>query len=170
MRAKTAALLMLAFVAAFSAHLERSAESDATKEFNIAAQPVSEALRVYAEQSGDQIVFYSEIGKGRESAPVEGRYTRQEALRKLLENTGLEHHRVNSKTVAISAAKPQNEASVPRTTAAAPLRLAQAAAPEVPAAATPATRDVEAVAPEDSLFGVEEVIVTGTAVAERTKF
>ena len=38
------------------------------QEFSIAAQPVSQALRAYAQQSGDQVVFYSNIGKGRESA------------------------------------------------------------------------------------------------------
>ena len=29
------------------------------QEFSIAAQPVSQALRAYAQQSGDQVVFYS---------------------------------------------------------------------------------------------------------------
>src|SRR3990170_4005895 len=69
------------------------------QEFSIAAQPVSQALRAYAQQSGDQVVFYSNIGQGRESAPVEGSYTREEALKRLLESTGLKYRRVNAKTI-----------------------------------------------------------------------
>src|SRR5262245_8294163 len=80
---------------------EKQVAAESRQEFSIAAQPLSQALRAYAQQSGDQIVFYSDVGKGREAPPVEGRYTRQEALDKLLENTGLQHQRVNAKTVAI---------------------------------------------------------------------
>jgi iron complex outermembrane recepter protein len=145
---------------------------EARQEFNIAAQPVSQALRAYAQQSGDQIVFYSEVSKGRESAPVEGSYTRQEALRRLLENTGLKYRRVNPKTIAISTDAPARpEASMQRTSMATPLRLAQA----TDTAAAPAPQGQGQSAEQESpaagsLFGVEEVIVTGTAVAERTKF
>src|ERR1044072_1496494 len=79
------------------------AENTDTQEFSIAAQPVPQALREYAQQSGDQVVFYSDVGKGLESTAVEGRFTRQEALQKLLLNTGLQSERVNAKTVAITA-------------------------------------------------------------------
>lgn len=145
---------------------------EARQEFNIAAQPLSQALREYAQQSGDQIVFYSDIGKGRESAPLEGSYTRQEALRRLLENTGLKYRRVNAKTVAISSdASARPEASMQRTSTAAPLRLAQATEPAPAPVAQGQTQSAEPQqAAEESLFGVETVIVTGTAVAERTKF
>jgi iron complex outermembrane recepter protein len=143
------------------------------QEFNIAAQPVSQALRAYAQQSGDQVVFYSEIGKGRESAAVEGSYTRQEALHRLLENTGLKYRRVNAKTIAISNdASKRPEASLQRTSISAPLRLAQAAEPAPAPVAERTTQEDQSQqgGAEDSLFGVETVIVTGTAVAERTKF
>lgn len=33
-------------------------------DFNTAAQPVSRALREYARRSGDQLVLYSDVGKG----------------------------------------------------------------------------------------------------------
>lgn len=136
--------------------------------FNIAAQPLSQALREYAQQSGDQVVFYSEVGEGRQSVPVEGRYTPEEALQKLLENTGLKSQRVNSKTVAISAAQPRTKAAVSPVEPPARWRLAQAAAnppPQPVPAHSMESRTIEA-----SLFDVEEIIVTGTAVAERTKF
>lgn len=177
LRATIASLLALASagVALGQTHdaaLQNEASQDETRQdFSIAAQPVSQALRAYAQQSGDQIVFYSEIGKGRESAPVEGSYTRQEALRKLLENTGLNYRRVNQKTVAIGAAAPARpEASLQRTSVAAPLRLAQATEAQAAPAAQGQAQSAEPEQAEGSLFGVEEVIVTGTAVAERTKF
>ena len=44
---------------AYASDAERAEERD----FSIAAQPVSQALREYAQQSGDQVVFYSEVGK-----------------------------------------------------------------------------------------------------------
>ncbi|MBM0108786.1 TonB-dependent receptor [Steroidobacter sp. S1-65] len=152
----------------------KTASADqALQEFNIAAQPLSQALREYAQQSGDQVVFYSDIGKGREAPAVAGSYTRQEALRRLLENTGLKYRRVNSKTVAISADAPARpQASLQRTSMAAPLRLAQATdTPPAPRAQAQEQGGGRTEQPaSDSLFGVEEVIVTGTAVAERTKF
>lgn len=142
------------------------------QEFSIAAQPVSQALRAYAQQSGDQVVFYSAIGKGRESAAVEGSYTRQEALERLLENTGLKYRRVNAKTIAISSDAPERpEATLQRTSSSAPLRLAQATQPApAPVAQQTAQGSEPQSAGEDSLFGVETVIVTGTAAGERTKF
>ncbi|HEY0680712.1 MAG TPA: TonB-dependent receptor [Steroidobacter sp.] len=179
LRATIASLLAIAAGAALAqepvhSDSNKTASADqALQEFKIAAQPLSQALREYAQQSGDQVVFYSEIGKGREAPAVEGSYTRQEALRRLLENTGLKYRRVNAKTVAISTDAPARpEASMQRTSMAAPLRLAQATdtAP-APLAQVQEQGGVGAQqAPDDSLFGVEEVIVTGTAVAERTKF
>ncbi|HEX7011804.1 MAG TPA: TonB-dependent receptor [Steroidobacteraceae bacterium] len=139
----------------------------AAREFDIAAGSLAEALRQYAEQSGDQVVFYSDIGRGRESAPVRGRYTREEALRKLLENTGLVAQRLNSKTVAIRAETPVRSVSDKRPPSLAPYRLAQA--PAAPQTAGRASRSYSPTPPA-ALFGMEEVIVTGTAVATRTKF
>jgi iron complex outermembrane recepter protein len=175
MRATTATLFLLTSAAVLSPACvlaDKPDPGDAKQDFSIAAQPVSQALRAYAQQSGDQIVFYSEVGQGRESAAVAGRYTRTEALQKLLENTGLKYRRVNPKTIAISTAekKADSGASLQRaSTAAEPVRLAQADTAPAAAAASP-QRSPEQVPANQSLFGVEEVVVTGTAVAERTKF
>ena len=80
-----------------------------TKErFDISSQPLSQALRAYALQTGDQVVFFSEVGHGRESAPVSGQFTRDEALRKMLQNTGLTYQRLNTRTIAISDPKPES--------------------------------------------------------------
>ena len=115
----------------------RSSECGKCREadFSIAAQPVSQALREYAQQSGDQIVFYSDVGRGRESTPVQGTFTRQEALQRLLLDTGLKSERVNSKTVAISAAAARAQGSSQGTPDAASLHLAQPSERAAPAAA-----------------------------------
>jgi iron complex outermembrane receptor protein len=175
LRAMIASLLAVASVGSALAQTQtNTAAIDQTRqEFNIAAQPLSQALREYAQQSGDQVVFYSDIGKGREAPALAGSYTRQEALQRLLENTGLKYRRVNAKTVAISTDAPTRpEASMQRTSVAAPMRLAQAT--ETAPAPLPQAQEQGGgggeQAPADSLFGVEEVIVTGTAVPERTKF
>jgi iron complex outermembrane recepter protein len=170
MRASIAMLTLIVALAAAAGAAEVetvvASRAEAARDFSIAAQPLSEALRVYAEQSGDQIVFYSDLGKGRESQPVEGRYTPHEALQILLRNTGLKHQRLNARTVAITedeAAPP--EAQLPDQRPTERVRVAQARHPareRVSRAAEPLTAD--------SRFGVEEVIVTGTAVPERTKF
>ena len=129
LRAIIASLLAAASAGALAQ--TNSTSTDQTRqEFNIAAQPLSQALREYAQQSGDQVVFYSEIGKGREAPALTGSYTRQEALQRLLENTGLKYRRVNAKTIAIGTDAPARpEASMQRTSMAAPMRLAQATEP-----------------------------------------
>ncbi len=169
MRASIASLGLFVLVASgLAAHAD--ATSGEKRHFSIAAQPVSQALREYAQQSGDQIVFYSVVGKGRESTPVQGTFTRQEALQRLLLNTGLKSERVNAKTVAISAAAAPRQDSRQHTPAAASLPLAQPGERAMPGATPRTQRAARAERVEQSRFGVEEVIVTGTAVAGRTKF
>jgi len=147
---------------------------ESTRErFDIEAQSVSRALRRYAEQTGDQVVYFSEVGKGRESSLVAGNYTRDQALRILLQNTGLTYQRLNPRTVAISRADATGAAQHQRTAEAAPLlRLAQldeaqlrlasaqTEAPPPPPAGTPAEGEPRAT------IVLEEVVVTGTARAE----
>jgi outer membrane receptor protein involved in Fe transport len=140
------------------------------REFSIAAQPVSQALREYAQQSGDQVVFYSEVGKGVESTPVQGSLTREEALQRLLLDTGLQAERVNAKTVAISAVPALKSDLRQHPAEPAPLRLGQSSERTAHPAAPRTQRAARVEEGEQSLFGVEEVIVTGTAVPERTKF
>jgi len=172
LRAMIASLLAVASAGSALAQTDPTTTDRTRQEFNIAAQPLSQALREYAQQSGDQVVFYSEIGKGRAAPALTGSYTRQEALQRLLENTGLKYRRVNAKTIAISTDEPAKPAaSIQRTSISAPMRLAQATASEpTPLPQAQDQRGGGEQAPTDSLFGAEEVIVTGTAVAERTKF
>lgn len=148
----------------------------AAQDFSIPAQPIASALRAYAEKTGEQIVFFSEVGAGRESSKVEGRFTSDEALQQLLSNTGLKARRVNQRTISIGLTNDVARSEPLELAALEPLRVAQAGPSPVPSpqasaqAAAPASQAAPAEAGESSLFGVEEVIVTGTAVSERTKF
>ena len=143
--------------------LRRAPSARTRRAFNIAAQPVSQALREYAQQSGDQVVFYSDIGKGRESPPVRaGSHARK--LCSALANTGLKYRRVNAKTIAISTARGGGHSRIQRTSM--PHRCVwrkrRKRAPHRCSTRKRASRGEQG---EQSLFGVEEVIVTGTAVA-----
>lgn len=157
-------LVLLAQMPAVPAEATTAAASAADtekQEFSIAAQPVPQALREYAQQSGVQVVFYSDVGKGLESTAVQGKFTRQEALQRLLLDTGLQSERINAKTVAITA---------PDIPHAAPLHPKQSNERRAPDAGPGEVSAVHSMRVEQALFGVEEVIVTGTAAAERTKF
>jgi outer membrane receptor for ferric coprogen and ferric-rhodotorulic acid len=75
--------------------------------FNIQAQPVDHALKVFAGQSGLQVLFHVEgvqIPAGLNSAALNGTYTPEVALEQLLSNTGLRYEFINPRTVTIRAA------------------------------------------------------------------
>jgi iron complex outermembrane recepter protein len=71
---------------------------------NIDSQPLKEALKDFAEQSGLQIVFYSDLAAGFKAPAVKGTLTTDEALGELLKNTQLTYRRINSNTVEVSEA------------------------------------------------------------------
>jgi len=58
-------------------------------DFDIPAQPLAAALDRYASLSGWPIVFHGEMVAGRISSPVQGRYSPEAALQRLLAGTGL---------------------------------------------------------------------------------
>lgn len=63
--------------------------------FDIPAQSLAAALGRYADISGQSTVFSSEMVAGRTSAAVQGRFSAAEALRRLLDGSGLimeQHH------------------------------------------------------------------------------
>jgi type II secretory pathway component GspD/PulD (secretin) len=62
---------------------------EATKRFEIKAQPLSEALMAFGAQTGSIVMASSELTTGKISKPVSGQLTRQEALTRLLLGTGL---------------------------------------------------------------------------------
>lgn len=71
----------------------QSQASAAQASFDIPAQPLIEALRLYSRQSGQQVLFNSGIGAGRTGSVVRGRLSHEQALRQLLVGTGLRARR-----------------------------------------------------------------------------
>ena len=59
------------------------------REYDIAAQPLGDALREYSEVSGRQILFATDLVHGRRSSPVRGRMSSDRALSRLLAGSGV---------------------------------------------------------------------------------
>lgn len=71
--------------------------------FHIPAQPLANALQIYGEKAGVQVLYESHSAVGRTSAAVEGNYTPAEALATLLSGTDLkvQYARPNAVTLAL---------------------------------------------------------------------
>jgi|GEM_PF-850958 len=72
--------------------------------FDVRAMPMSEALTRLGELSGLTIIVETQVSKGIMAAALSGRYTAEEALKKLLEPAGLKAEYLDSRTVAVRAA------------------------------------------------------------------
>jgi len=75
--------------------------SRASVTLNIEPQALGDALTKFAEQSGLQVLLFAEVSEGIRTPRVSGSYEPQEALKVLLEKTGLEYEYINERTVAI---------------------------------------------------------------------
>jgi iron complex outermembrane receptor protein len=132
---------------------------------DIKRQAVGDALNDLAQQSGLQIVLYTEVGKGVWAPQVVGSYTARSALEKLLAGTELEYQFINERTVAI-----QPKRKVPDR----PLLLAQApetspSPPSDPPAASDGRSGQSTGRQEgtvDSGLTVQEITVTARRRAE----
>jgi hypothetical protein len=79
---------------------------DATTRFDIKAQPLSEALMAFGVQTGAIVMASSELTTGKISEPVAGQLTRQEALTRMLQGTGLKFETNANGTILIVRATP----------------------------------------------------------------
>lgn len=104
---KPVAAICLA-VATTVAHAE-----EATFDFNIPAQPVSQVLSTLAKQTGLQPFYTEESVKGIQSAGVKGRHTLREAVTKALAGTGLTFQFTAEKAVAIKVANTEKTSELP---------------------------------------------------------
>lgn len=74
-----------------SVTVAQTAVPSASHELSIASQPLSSALRALAEQTGIQVVFFTEVTEGRQAPALTGRYSLQDAISRLLEGSGLDY-------------------------------------------------------------------------------
>jgi hypothetical protein len=93
-RAPALCALLLASGAAWSAP---------TYEFNIRGTTLDAALKQFAAQSGLQVAYFTKVTRGRMAPTVSGTLTAEEAMRKLLDASGLTFERIDDSTLAIHA-------------------------------------------------------------------
>ena len=77
---------------------------ESTKYFDIKAQPLSEALMAFGAQTGAIVMASSALTTGKISKPVTGQLTRQEALTRMLQGTGLKFETNVNGTILIARA------------------------------------------------------------------
>ena len=105
MSAVSIVLCLWALIALLSAPASR-AQSPAELAADIPPQPLAEALAAYARQTNLQVVFVSEIARGKTSKGAPAGLTQEVALTRLLEGTGLRFEFLNERSVRILVAKP----------------------------------------------------------------
>jgi hemoglobin/transferrin/lactoferrin receptor protein len=72
----------------------------AARQFNIPAQPLTNALNQFGRQSGLQVAFPAEASQGVRSSTVAGSFTPQQALAQLLRGTGISY-RITAQGTAV---------------------------------------------------------------------
>ena len=77
---------------------------DALRHFDIQSQGAASALTEFARQADITLVFASSLVAQHQSVTVRGDFTVIEALRRLLDGTGLAFKQISATTIAISAA------------------------------------------------------------------
>ena len=96
--AAIAALLL----AAVLAHSRATAASPEVVEFHIAAGDATLTLNEFSRQAGLQLLFDFNVVKGRVTQAIDGSYEPRDALRHMLEKTGLHFDVVNERTLAVT--------------------------------------------------------------------
>jgi len=84
---------------------------------DIPAQPLAQALAAFANQTGLQLVYVSEVVRNRKSHAVAAGLAVDTALARLLQGTGLKFEHLTANTVRILAATPPPKARTPTPTA-----------------------------------------------------
>jgi outer membrane receptor protein involved in Fe transport len=89
-----------------------SAAEQSARTIAIAAQPLAQALAEFAEQTGLQVIYVSEIIGGRRSNLVPSDLAPSDALARMLEGTGLRFEFLNPQTVRIFAGATRSQPAV----------------------------------------------------------
>lgn len=97
-------LLLLAIMQANSAIAETGQKQD----FNIPAQSLSSALLQFSENTGVKTFFSADVARDIKTPGLSGSYTPQQALDKLLANTGIAYRFTDTESVALSVAPKKN--------------------------------------------------------------
>ncbi len=152
--------------------LEALHAAEATYQFNIGGQPLSQALQVFSDQSGLQIVFHTDLVSEAAASPIEGTYDAQTALNRLLRGTQLVARSVNPRTFAIAFGDETKEPDGSSAPAGRALLMAEQSTNVPPAVPQQSTRPTQppassaATAEDRTVNQLEEVLVTAQKRAE----
>ncbi|MCX7092077.1 MAG: TonB-dependent receptor [Methylobacter sp.] len=100
----SAALMLLAIMQSQSA----IADAEQKQNFNIPAQSLSSALLQFSENTGVKTFFSADLTRDIKTQGLSGSYTPQQALDKLLANTGVAYRFTDTESVALSVAPKKN--------------------------------------------------------------
>ena len=142
--------------------------------FDITPEPLSQALRTYAQVCGQDVIFTESVVAGAPTTSLVGDFTADDALNHLLAGTQLVVERSPSGALMI---RRRQEASTDATASArSEVRVAQAspAAADPPPAGDPPVADPQsdppapAAAPPAASPALTEIVVTGSRIASRS--
>ena len=143
--------------------------------FDITPEPLSQALRTYAQVCGQDVIFTESVVAGAGSTSLVGDFTADDALSRLLAGTQLVVERSPSGALMI---RRRQQASTDATPSQSLMRVAQAGpaaadpppAADPPAAAADPASDPPApqAAPAAASPALTEVVVTGSRIASRS--
>lgn len=111
----------LALVFSSSGEALAASQVDSTRRFEIAAQPLDQALAAFSVSTGLQMLYDSALAAGRRSAPVAGAMEPREALALMLAGTGLSARFTSAGAVVIYAGSTSAVTLNPITATAAPV-------------------------------------------------
>ena len=97
--ASAAVAVMLGCAAAPA--VARAAEPS-VRTFDLPARDLADALRAFGDASDTQILFSKRLVAGRRSPAVQGRFSEDEALRRLLADTGLTWRRTRANVILVT--------------------------------------------------------------------
>jgi iron complex outermembrane receptor protein len=168
LRFVVAAAVALLFATAASAHQR-------TFHFDITQQPLSQALRNYGQICGRDVIFTEEVVAGSGAASLEGNYTAEEALTRLLAGTNLVAEHSPSGALMIRRLHPPTPAGqvstglhrVAYAGADLPLDLEAASEPQGGSPQSVESAQERSEAPASSGGKLEEIVVTGSRITRR---
>ncbi len=134
------------------------------KPISIPAGSLEQALGALSAQTGDQLLFPPELVTGRKAPALSGRFTTEEALRRLLATQDIEARRTAPRVVVLKPRRPAPPQTGQGASAVAPFGGdGDGPPPATAAGAVPATGPVER-APRPAPALLDEVQVTGTHI------
>jgi iron complex outermembrane recepter protein len=150
-----------------------SAATSAKVAVDIPSKAIATALMELGEQTGLTIIVESKVSKGVKSGALRGNYTAEEALKRLLDSTGLKADYLDNKTVAVRQAKEaenttrliSSSETTSYTSYSPPIRFARSTLTTGGGGESSADETVPAPPADRAREPIQEVLVTGSRIA-----